>query len=228
MLTIAKNEFFKLFKSIKSILTVLVFTLTSYYTADYFANNTLNWVVGAGGVTPYYSSLRLLIFIFGYLFVTILSHDCINKEIELQTIRLITSKVSRLSFILGKFIGIVCFWFICLAISSFSIVLVSSKIELFTILTLFFTCIYYISVTILISSTIKKSSMTNFIGLLIAFAMPIGGLYCTLSQKKFLNMFSYLLPYKYVLQADIKVIFVLIISLIFIFCSYLIINRKDI
>jgi ABC-2 type transport system permease protein len=225
MLIIAKNEFLKLFKSIKSILTVLVFTLTSYYTAGYFSNNAFNSVAGKG--SPYYSSLRLLIFIFGYLFVTILSHDCINREIELQTIRLITSKVSRLSFILGKFFGIACFWLVCLSISTLSIILVCNKFELSTIFMLFLTCIYYISITILISCIIKKSSMTNFIGLLISFAIPIFGLYCSLSQKKSLSIFSYLFPYYYVLQGDVKIVIILIISIICIMASYLIINRKD-
>lgn len=224
MLVVAKNEFFKLFKSIKSILVILVFICTSYYTAKHFSNSIFE---SSSNGSPYYSSLRFCVFILGYIFVSTLSHDCINGEIESQTIRLVISKISRKDFLLGKFIGITLFWCACILISSLCIILISSVIEIKTIITMILTCIYFISIVILNSCIIPKSSMTNFIGIVLGFIIPGVGLYCYFTENALLGIFKYLFPYYYAMNMNVTVIIIGIISAGIISISYFLISRKD-
>lgn len=225
MLVVAKNEFFKLFKSIKSILIILIFICTSYFTAKYFTNNIFESSSNNG--SPYYSSLRFCVFILGYIFVSTLSHDCINKEIESQTIRLVISKISRKDFLLGKFIGITFFWCVCILISSLCIILISSVVEIKTIVTMILTCIYFISIVILTSCLIPKSSMTNFIGIVLGFIIPGLGLYCYFTENRFWGIFKYLFPYYYAMNMNATSIVIGIISIGIISISYFLIGRKD-
>lgn len=226
MLFIAKNEFFKLFKSIKSILIILIFVLASYYTAKFF-NGITPLASMSNNESPYYSSLRLLVFIFGYLFISVLSHDCINKEIELQTIRLITSKVSRKDFVLGKFLGITLFWFVCVISSSICIILISKTIEIKIILVMLITCIYFISMVILVSTLVSKSSISNFLGIVLGIGIPLVGLYLMFTENSFLNIFKYLFPYYYVVNMDLSVCVIGIIAAVLLYISYFVLNRKD-
>ena len=85
MISVAKNEFLNLIKSVKAVIVILVFVLFSFYISNFLIKSShLNT-----GKAAAYSSLRLLVFVLGYLFASILSHNTINREIEQRTGRLL-------------------------------------------------------------------------------------------------------------------------------------------
>ena len=61
----------------------------------------------------FYVVIKLAVILLGYLFASILSHGCINRETESKSARLIISKISRTEYIVGKYLANITFWVIC-------------------------------------------------------------------------------------------------------------------
>ncbi len=224
MLCIAMKEFKNLICSIKSIIIIMIFVLFSYYISDFLANS-INSNSDKGAA---YSSIRLLVFVLGYLFASILSHNAINKELELKTIRLVITKVSRLKFWMGKFLGVYCFWFVCLTISYLLISIMSSQIDIEVYIMILCIMAYFVSFVLMMSTIIAKSSLSNFLGLVVGIALPGFGLWITLSEQKVFSFVKYLFPYFYILKGNAYIIIPLLISFIMAAFSYIIFRRKEI
>ncbi|MEB9975392.1 hypothetical protein P4K82_28305 [Bacillus cereus] len=224
MLSIAKNEFFGLFKSFKSIVVILFFLLVSYYSSSFLSGNLMN---GMSGDSTYASSIKLLVFFLGFLFVFSLSHDSINREVELQTVRFIVTKISRKSFVFGKFLGILFFWLFCITVS-FSIICFFAKdilIKEYFLMVLFL--VYAISLNLFLSVLFKKSGVTIFLSIILGILLPVFGIWSALDDKVWLFPFKYLLPYHYLILSGNYLIFPLILSSLYLYLVLLLFNRKD-
>lgn len=231
MIHILKHEFIDSFKSIRSILIILFITFVSYQSATLIDSNPsiINEVIKSGGEegSAYSAAVGLILLVFGFLFVFATSHDLINKEIELGTIRLLVTKVSRVEIILGKLLGILLFWVITVSIS-FAILSAFAgswfpKDYFQSIILLF----YIISFVVLISTVITKTKLTMFLGIILGISLPIIGLATTVIDKWYLAPFKYILPYNY-LDGSITLMFIpLAIGLIFLLISAFIMQRKD-
>ncbi|CAM5517432.1 hypothetical protein [Bacillus safensis FO-36b] [Bacillus safensis subsp. safensis] len=106
MFAIGLNEFKALFKSIRSILIIIVIIGITTGTAkilSQFSNRSLK-SLGLGD-NAYVGGLMVLLFIAAPLFVTSLAHNVINKEVYSRTVRFLVTKTSRSNIIVGKFLG---------------------------------------------------------------------------------------------------------------------------
>ena len=226
MIHILKSEFLHSFKSFKSIVIILFFTLTSVLTASYLSNNASLLGDQLTG-SAYTSSIKFLVFFLGFLFVFSVSHDLINRELDYQTIRLLVTKTSKLNIILGKFLGVLLFWLISISISFLIISFYAHdwfmKDYITTIVVLFF----MVSFVTFLSTIIPKPSVTMFLGILISILAPILGFWAAFSDKWFLIPFKFMLPYYYVVKSNFFLIFPLLIGVGLLLCSYFIFKRKD-
>lgn len=226
MLAVAKNELLKHFKSIKSIIIILIFVLVSYYTSKFFKTNISS--LGFKDANAFYSVIRLMVFLLGYIFASTLSFNCINKEIELKTIRLVINKISKIKFFLGKFIGVALFWFLCLFISFLIISILANTFSLNIFFMILICMFYFIAIVFFLSTVIEKQSISNFMGIIFGFAIPILGLWSSISNSNFfLKVIKYIFPYYYLLNGGFYLIGPIIIGCILIVISILILNRKD-
>lgn len=148
----------------------------------------------------YYASLRLLVLIFGFLFATILSHSCFNGEVETKTIRLLLTKVSKTSIVIGKMLGASLFWLVCLTGSFIFISAVGKVFHPSELFIAFSTMAYFNSIILLVSVVTAKPSRSNFVGLIFALLLPGLGLYATLTATSPLHFLQYFFPYFYLLQ----------------------------
>src|SRR5690625_6988451 len=100
MYPILKREFIDSFKSIRSMLITLFITVAAYQSASYFNSNpsVINEMLfeGVDNNAAYAAVISLILMVLGFLFAFAISHDLINKEIELKTIRLLITKTSCL------------------------------------------------------------------------------------------------------------------------------------
>ncbi|SDC79674.1 ABC transporter permease [Marinilactibacillus psychrotolerans] len=224
MISVALEELKRILKSIRTIIIILIFVLFSYG-----MSSTLSNVAGSSGddITAAYSSIRLLVFILGYLFVSILSNNCINTEIETGSIKFVLAKINRPQFIVGKFIGIFLFWFICISTSVTVILFLTNQVDLSIFFMLICVVTYYISLCILLSVLVSRSSMTNFIGLIIGIMFPITGLWVTLSDKWY-SSFKYLFPYEYILKGGYLIVVPVLISIIYLSIAVFSFSRKEV
>lgn len=223
MISIAKKEFLSLIKSIKAIVIIIIFVFFSYYLSEFLAK-TAGEINDKGAV---YSSIRFLVFILGYLFASILSHNTINKEMELKTVRLVITKISRSRFWLGKYFGILLFWFVCLTVTCALIAIMSGTIDISVYFMTLITMLYFVSLIMLLSTVIEKTALSNFFGLLLGIFIPLIGIWLTLKEGMFFGVLKYFFPYTYILNNDITLLVPVAISGILVMVSLLIFNKKE-
>lgn len=174
MIAIGKQEFFDMFKSIKSLIIIALLLITSYFSAKY------SDIIGtAASLTEqemkdvYTVGLVFLLIFFGQLFVTSLSHDMINKESHDRTMRFLVTRTSRSQIVVGKFSGVWLFWFSCIFISFLIISIFSSQFHFLIFSQAIALVTYQISLTIFLSVAIAKPSITMFLGVVIGLLYPI-------------------------------------------------------
>ncbi|WP_027410273.1 ABC transporter permease [Anoxybacteroides tepidamans] len=201
MRAIIEKEFKSLFKSFKSIAVILFFLIVSFAASKFFSNN-LELLQQNQGESVYASSIRALVMFFGFLFVLSLSHDVMNREVENQTIRFLVTKSSRNAIVIGKFLGIFLFWFVCV-LSSFTVIaLFAGQLFVFDFLKMICFLAYAIGVTMLLSLVVKKPSHTTFIGILLGIAIPVLGIWSIASKQFVLKIVKYVLPYYYIMKGS--------------------------
>lgn len=231
MIHVLKREFIESFKSVRSILIVVFITFISYQSATFIDNNpsVINEFLESGGEegSIYTAAVALIVLAFGFLFVFATSHDLVNREIELKTIRLLVTKVSRLQIMLGKFLGTMLFWTVTVSISFAILSIIAGSWfpkDYFQSLIFLF---YINSFVLLISTVITKTKLTMFLGILLGITLPIIGLVAAVSDKWYLIPFKYLLPYKY-LDGSVGLMFIpMAIGIVYFLISVFIMQRRD-
>ena len=101
--------------SFKSIFFVLLFIVLGISLEQLFSAVSID-IGGIDNKTyagSFYMIIKLAVIFFGYLFSSILSHSCINREMENKSARLVISKISRTEYIVGKYLANIMFWIIC-------------------------------------------------------------------------------------------------------------------
>ena len=224
MLAIATKEFVEMMKSFKSLFIIALFVLSSYFMSSFVSKN----VVSIGTDTNNYVSVtRILILLFGFLFVLMLSHDLISRETSTKTIRFLITKTSRTSIIVGKFLGVAAFWLFSLGISITIVSFFAKDFLWFTFLQLYSFLIFAIGLCLLISTLAKTTGMSMLLGLAVSFIAPIVGFWSMFSEKTWLKPFKLLLPYQYQLKENGLVLIPLILGLLFICISIWHFKRGD-
>lgn len=231
MIHIVKQEFLDAFKSIRSILIILFITYISYQSASILRDNPLlvQEFVDLGGdeSAVYTIASALVVLVFGFLFAFAISHDVINKEVELKTIRLLVTKQSRWQVVLGKFLGIFLFWAVVISVSFLIMTIIAGKWFTKDYVTALLLVFYMTSFVLLISTLIPKSKLTMFLGILFGIMLPIIGINAMFSDKWYMLLFKYILPYKYVAESAGWLVIPFVIGLVYIAISILWMKRKD-
>lgn len=224
---VARHEFIQMLKSFKSIAVILFLTLFSFASSSLvarFAHELGDTEV----ISVYFGALKVLVFLFGFLLVFALSHDSINRELDLQTVRLVVTKVPRPHFSLGKTLGILGFWIVCMAASFVLIALFAKQILFLDFLVVMIFLFYAISLNMLLSVIIPKPGVSMFLGILSGLAIPIMGLWATYDDGKWwLLPFKYALPYFYLIENNWMLVFPVILALIFLATAVELLKRKD-
>ncbi|ENH95672.1 membrane protein [Gracilibacillus halophilus YIM-C55.5] len=228
MFPITFKEFKSLFKSIRSIIIIIVIFGTTLGIAKLVSNFKEQLEQFGLGENTYAGGAMIMILFAGHLFVASLSHNIINQEITSRTIRFIATKTSRNNIIIGKFLGITLFWTVCLFIN-FLLIIPFSKTFYFSdfLQSLIFIC-YFIGLTILLSTIISRPALTMFIGITLSIIMTILGFWSIASDNIYLKIYSYLTPYFYYSQQNlIYPYLVLMFPILFLILSLLIMRKRD-
>lgn len=229
MITIGIHEFKNLFKSIRSVLIILLLlgvTLGSASLLENFADEIQE--MGLGGI--YIAGLYALLLIAGPLFVLGLSHDVINKETHSRTIRFLVTKTSRNQIILGKFFGVLAFWFSCIFISSLLLIPFSGKFYAIELFDLIIFIGYFVALALFLSTIISKPGLTMFIGLLLSIILPVLGMWGILSPENIvLKVITFLTPYYYLGQENMVLTYIMLplITVLLVISSLFILKRRD-
>ncbi|MFL0475326.1 ABC transporter permease subunit [Priestia megaterium] len=228
MFTICFREFKDLFKSIRSIIVILIIfgvTLGVAKILSQFGDQIKSFGLGNN---VYAAGLLTLLLIAGPLFVTSLSHNVINQELHSRTIRFLATKISRDKIIFGKFLGVLLFWIVCLLTALLLVVPFSKAFYFPEFIQAVIYISYFIGMTILISTIIAKPSITMFLGIAIAIIMPVLGIWGTVSENIFLRIASHITPYFYYTQENTSyTYYVAFFPVIFLVLTIFIMRKKE-
>ena len=228
MFTICFREFKDLFKSIRSIIVILIIfgvTLGVAKILSQFGDQIKSFGLGNN---VYAAGLLTLLLIAGPLFVTSLSHNVINQELHSRTIRFLATKISRDKIVFGKFLGVLLFWIVCLLTALLLVVPFSKAFYFPEFVQAVIYISYFIGMTILISTIITKPSITMFLGIAIAIIMPVLGIWGTVSENIFLKIASHITPYFYYTQENTSyTYFVAFFPVIFLLLTIFIMRKKE-
>ena len=171
----------------------------------------------------FYVVIKLAVILLGYLFASILSHGCINRETESKSARLIISKISRTEYIVGKYLANITFWVICFILIYGCLFLKYKVFDVSELITNTVTLIYYNSIIILLSVVMKRGVASNFLGLVVGIVLPFIGLY-TMAKNSILR---FLFPYSYIFELDWNTLVPIILSVAIIGIAIAIFKRMD-
>ncbi|CAM3990682.1 ABC transporter permease [Mesobacillus zeae] len=226
MYEIGKREFVSLFKSFKSIMIIAILLATSYYSAK-FASFIVTELTDVEDIDIHYFGLLGLIVLFGQLFIMGLSHDSINRELHERTMRFLVTRTSRVSILLGKFFGILMFWFVCLLTSFLLISIFAHKLDLYIFSQTMSLLTFQIALTIFVSVLIPKPSFTMFLGIVVGILVPIMGFWLTLTENVWVSWIKYITPFYYLDQDGYTFLVTFLFSGLLLFAAGLIFNRRD-
>ena len=167
--------------------------------------------------------IKLAVILFGYLFSSILSHSCINREMENKSARLVISKISRTEYIVGKYLANIMFWIICFVLIYGGLFLRYRVFDISELVTNTVTLMYYNSIVLLLSTVVKHGAASNFLGLAVSIALPFIGLY-TMAKNSFLR---FLFPYSYIFNLDWNTLVPVMLSAIIVGIAVAIFKRMD-
>ncbi|EOQ05764.1 hypothetical protein KQ3_05999, partial [Bacillus cereus B5-2] len=88
--------------------------------------------------------------------------------------------------------------------------------------------IYGISLCMLLSLLISKSSYTMFLGILLGIIIPIIGIYSSLSSEGIYSVIKFIFPYYYIINGGFYIIVPYVISFVLLFLTVLIFKRRDV
>ncbi|MEB2290399.1 ABC transporter permease subunit [Priestia megaterium] len=228
MFTICFREFKDLFKSIRSIIVILIIfgvTLGVAKILSQFGDQIKSFGLGSN---VYAAGLLTLLLIAGPLFVTSLSHNVINQELHSRTIRFLATKISRDKIVFGKFLGVLLFWIVCLLTALLLVVPFSKAFYFPEFVQAVIYISYFIGMTFLISTIITKPSITMFLGIAMAIIMPVLGIWGTISENILLKTASHITPYFYYTQENTSyTYFVAFFPVIFLLLTIFIMRKKE-
>lgn len=226
MVALWVREFTYLCKGIKAVVLLTLFVGFTYMIASlgdylpFLMSDTKSSSSLSGG-------LRFLILFFGFIFVTMVSHDTINKEIETQTIRFLVTKSSRFSIVLGKFLGILSFWILVTTCSYIPAVIKAQHIDFYDYIKLIQYLCVMVSVTILLSSVIKKPFYSLLFGLCFGVVYPVVGMVSMIKDGFFWDQVRYISLFNYIQDASGGLYVPFIASAVMVILSIVVFQRRD-
>ncbi|WP_191567397.1 ABC transporter permease [Metabacillus idriensis] len=230
MIAICRREFISLFKSVKSVIFILIITGMTFLIADLMSGIPPEELEGMGLKNGYVTGLMFLMYFFGPLFVTSLSHDIINREEQSRTLRFLVTKIHRDKIVLGKFLGILSFWVACLFLALVLISIFTRTFYLLPFLENIVFLSYFISLSIFISTIVNRPTFSMFLGIILSIALPVVGFWALVSKSNMvINILSVFTPYYYFGFTDQPIIgyLTIILTLLLLISSLLIFRKRD-
>jgi ABC-2 type transport system permease protein len=227
MWAISFNEFKGHFKSVKSIIVIGIIFGITYLGADLMSNvaNSMEIQMGTDG---YALGTLFIVFLLGFLFITGLSHDLINREVSARTMRFLVTKTSRTKIILGKYFGVWLFWFVCIIISYLLIAVVSGNFLWLGIID----CMTFLSVALalnlIFSILLPKPNISMFFGIIFSLVFPILSFWSIYDERIFIHWFKFFTPYYYSILGNAYILMNIFYAVVLLFIAITLFKRKDV
>ena len=228
MFAISMREFINLFRSTRSIIIIIVLFGVTAGSAKLISQFEMQLRELGLGENAFVGGLMIMLFLAAPLFVTSVSHSVVNKELETRTMRFLAAKTSRDNIILGKFLGNVLFWTICLAVALLLIIPFSKAFYFIEFVQSVIFVSYFVGLTLFLSTIISSPSLTMFLGITISILLPVVGFWSMLSENVLIQSVSYITPYFYYTHENTSyTYFVVAFSCLYLILSLVAFRRRE-
>ena len=186
-------EFRRQILSFRSIFFILLFIILGISLERLFSmtSTEIGFIDNETYAGSFFVVIKFAVILLGYLFSSILSHNCINRETGNKSARLVISKVSKVDYIIGKYLANALFWIACFITIYIFLFFRYGKFDLTELITNVIAMLYYNSIVILVSVITQRSISSNFLGLVIGIVLPFLGLLALAKN----SLFKYILFY---------------------------------
>ncbi|WP_339186361.1 ABC transporter permease subunit [Brevibacillus sp. FSL K6-6036] len=226
MWAICIHEFIRLFRSVKSLITIAFIAGVSYWVSD-LVNQAAGFISQHELTEGHALGVFALVMLFGPLFVFGLSHDMINREVSSWTVRFLVTRTSRFRIVLGKCFGVLLFWLCCMLVTFGTVLASVHTFDVKTFLECMSMLVYSVSLCLLLSVLIARPSYTMFGGIILGLFLPILGIWTLASSQPAAKWIGYLLPYAYLEKGEAYIGVIWLYALLFLAASALLFQRRD-
>jgi ABC-2 type transport system permease protein len=226
MWAICLNEFKGHFKSVKSIIVILMIFGITYLLADFMTLAAGQLDLGVES-DKYALGTLLIVYGLGFLFIAGLSHDLINREVSSRTMRFLVTKTTRTKILLGKYLGVWFFWFFCITVCYILVALISKEFLWLGIIDCMLFLSVALSLNLLFSILFSKPSISIFFGIVFALVFPAFSFWSIHADIVYTNWFKFITPYYYSTLGSYYILINLFYAVILLFLALELFKRRD-
>lgn len=226
MWAVCFQECTRLFRSVKSLVTVAMIVGFSYWVSD-LVNQVADMFPQKELAHGHALGVLALVMVFGPLFVFGLSHDVMNRELSSRTIRFLITRTSRASIVLGKWFGVLLFWASCMLVTFGVLFAAVRTFDAYTLWKCMTLLVYSTSLALFMSIAVPRPSYTMFAGIVLGLGLPFLGLWTLVSSHPAAKWIGCLTPYAYIEKGGAFIGFIWLYALLFLGASVYLFQRRD-
>ncbi|AIM26151.1 ABC transporter permease [Melissococcus plutonius] len=210
--------------SVRALVIGSIFSLVSFLITNY----SQSLVLFIDGKSPAIEILFGVYAILGFLFSTILFSNIVTTEYRSQTFRYVIPYASRMKIYLAKFLLMITYFLVVTSIGLIVLLVGRNQfyIPINKLINLFIFYTYVESLTLLLSTISANERFSSLLGIILSISFPILYAFIYFKNNAILDVFDWILPFRY-LESSWEIGILVIITIFIFYIGEYFFERKD-
>lgn len=210
--------------SVRALVIGSIFSLVSFLITNY----SQSLVLFIDGKSPAIEILFGVYVILGFLFSTILFSNIVTTEYRSQTFRYVIPYASRMKIYLAKFLLMITYFLVVTSIGLIVLLVGRNQfyIPINKLINLFIFYAYVESLTLLLSTISANERFSSLLGIILSISFPILYAFIYFKNNAILDVFDWILPFRY-LESSWEIGILVIITIFIFYIGEYFFERKD-
>lgn len=210
--------------SVRALIIGSIFSLVSFLITNY----SQSLVLFIDGKSPAIEILFGVYAILGFLFSTILFSNIVTTEYRSQTFRYVIPYASRMKIYLAKFLLMITYFLVVTSIGLIVLLVGRNQfyIPINKLINLFIFYTYVESLTLLLSTISANERFSSLLGIILSISFPILYAFIYFKNNAILDVFDWILPFRY-LESSWEIGILVIITIFIFYIGEYFFERKD-
>lgn len=210
--------------SVRALVIGSIFSLVSFLITNY----SQSLVLFIDGKSPAIETLFGVYAILGFLFSTILFSNIVTTEYRSQTFRYVIPYASRMKIYLAKFLLMITYFLVVTSIGLIVLLVGRNQfyIPINKLINLFIFYAYVESLTLLLSTISANERFSSLLGIILSISFPILYAFIYFKNNAILDVFDWILPFRY-LESSWEIGILVIITIFIFYIGEYFFERKD-
>lgn len=210
--------------SVRALVIGSIFSLVSFLITNY----SQSLLLFVDGKSPAIETLFGVYAILGFLFSTILFSNIVTTEYRSQTFRYVIPYASRMKIYLAKFLLMITYFLVVTSIGLIVLLVGRNQfyIPINKLINLFIFYTYVESLTLLLSTISANERFSSLLGIILSISFPILYAFIYFKDNAILDVFDWILPFRY-LESSWEIGILVIITIFIFYIGEYFFERKD-